>query len=567
MGADYRKTVGLLDEQVAKDLDRQVMEAGHPARGGVISRKHGMASAVGSSWLLTRIGLAYLTPESEYYNDPQVLDRLLAGVEFLQREQRPSGRWDLPIANYDSAPDTAFAVARLVRPLRIARETTEFDGADTFAEHLEPVLRDAADGIATGGFHTPNHRWVNVGALAQVQELSPNDRYQETIESYLAEEIDINDDGEYSERSHAIYTNVVNRHLIAAALALERNDLLDPVAKSLQTVADFLDDDWNVITDFSTRQDQGERTVPARGAGTFYFTARTRSNERLAACAHGLLENGGWDRGDVLAELTDFFHRYPEWRQHDLESGTRETTIDRQLPASGIWRVRDGSFSLTVAEGTSNLLTLKNGDLTIRGVQLTSPYFGGTFPVTEISFVEDGARLTVEGDYWFEEGPRYFEPLGRPVPWEDRMLDERDVVEIPDFDIEVLVTKSDTTVTLEIDVSDGLEGVPFALETQFAPGGRLVTGDASVAGDPDGPTFLRDGTLTYVHDDEAVRIGPGAYEHRIADPLGHSVPDDVTRVLITEMSPIERTVTISCEDATSLSSEEDAREAHRFADD
>jgi len=61
-------------------------------------------------------------------------------------------------------------------------------------------------------------------------ELYPADRYHDRIEAYPDEGIDINDDREHGERSHAVYTHVVNRHLLGAATALDQSALLDPFA-------------------------------------------------------------------------------------------------------------------------------------------------------------------------------------------------------------------------------------------------------------------------------------------------------------------------------------------------
>jgi hypothetical protein len=89
-------------------------------------------------------------------------------------------------------------------------------GSNLFA-NLLPVLEDfcrrALYGLLTGGFHTPNHRWVVTGALMLGHKLFPDIEVASVVEAYIAEGIDIDEDGTYLERSIAVYDAVTNRSL------------------------------------------------------------------------------------------------------------------------------------------------------------------------------------------------------------------------------------------------------------------------------------------------------------------------------------------------------------------
>ena len=95
------------------------------------------------------------------------------------------------------------AIAPVVFAAR--QQATDDEGAAEIAVALGDLIQTAAPGMAAGGFHTPNHRWVLVAALAQAQALYPELEVSATVDAYLDESIDINADGEYSERSTGVY--------------------------------------------------------------------------------------------------------------------------------------------------------------------------------------------------------------------------------------------------------------------------------------------------------------------------------------------------------------------------
>jgi len=102
-----------------------------------------------------RVASARRLPQNVDANDP-----LNHTYCHLERYQRPSGCIDLPGANYDSPPDTAFAVAKPAPVARIARDSSDTTAADTgtVERTLEPFLRGAGDGVAAREFDAPSHR-------------------------------------------------------------------------------------------------------------------------------------------------------------------------------------------------------------------------------------------------------------------------------------------------------------------------------------------------------------------------------------------------------------------------
>ena len=104
---------------------------------------------------------------------------------------------------------------------------------------LRPFFISSATAVSIDGFHTPNHRWVRTAALSQVAELYPELDFDAAIELFLAEGIDVNSDGQYSERSNGSYNAVCNTHLIQTAEAAGRREILDSVRRNLILMHQF----------------------------------------------------------------------------------------------------------------------------------------------------------------------------------------------------------------------------------------------------------------------------------------------------------------------------------------
>ena len=148
-----------------------------------------------------------------------------------------------------------------------------------------------------GGIHTPNHRWVVCAALARLHALFPDPRYVARIDEWLAEGIDIDADGQFSERSTSVYSPTCDRSLLTVARLLGRDALLDPVRRNLEMTLYYLHADGDVATEASRRQDQYRRGSPAGYHLPYRALALRDGNGRFAAAAR-LIEA---KEGDALA--------------------------------------------------------------------------------------------------------------------------------------------------------------------------------------------------------------------------------------------------------------------------
>ncbi|MEZ4580513.1 MAG: hypothetical protein R3A10_02450 [Caldilineaceae bacterium] len=181
----------------------------------------------------------------------------------LQRSQRPSGNLDLLSVNYDSAPDTAFTVQQLCTLFELAGDRDEPAWRTLLAR--ERFVQAAVPGIRTGGFHTPNHRWVMVSALVQAHAAFPDLDVADVVNAYLAEIFDCDAEGFFIER--AAWASTMRSTTGRCSSSANTGTARTPgstAARNLELNLHLLHADGTADTGLSRRQDYGSRTVPTQ---------------------------------------------------------------------------------------------------------------------------------------------------------------------------------------------------------------------------------------------------------------------------------------------------------------
>lgn len=515
------------DEAVRALLERQVSDPASPWRGGVPDQ-YGLHPAGSASGVAETLTASFVHPESRYRDDRALVERIRLAAGFLERSQSPQGNIDLLISNFNSPPDTGFVVHNVGTAAAIARR----HGREEIARILQPFLVKAGAGMANGGVHTPNHRWVICAALAQIHELFPDARYVRRIDEWLAEGIDIDDDGQFTERSTLVYNIVTDRCLIVMASKLRRPELLGPVRRNLGTLQYLLHADGEVVSEISRRQDQF-----ARGNVNGYwfpltYMAVTDKDGRLATLAARAASEGA--RLSALLE-------YPELSQPLPAPQPLPEDFERTFNDVGIARIRRGPLSATlVLGGSSRFFTLRYGNAVMEGIRFATSFFG------KAQFVPQAAAK--RGDaYEFRqslEAP-YYQPFAEKVTtgnWtESRARRRQSEVCRLEQSADVTEVRNEFHVRLR---AGGTNGVPLAIELCFREGGRL-DGCLPI---PDAPgTFvLEHGRGSYRAGGQEIRFGPGDTPHRYVQLRGAEPKLPGLSVYITGFTPFDRTIVLEC---------------------
>jgi len=539
-----RELVQANDAAISRLLDRQQCRPGHRWRGGIID-SNGLHTPRGTSELVVALACASGASDSIHYRSPELAEPLLLAVNYLLAVQHDDGTIDLRETNFRSPPDTAFCLESLCPACVLLRANSDPAFAPATAALGRFIVR-AGEALITGGVHTPNHRWVVCAALASVHALFPDPRLLARVDAWLAEGIDLDIDGQYTEKSTAIYSPVVDRALLTVARLLDRPELRAPVRRNLEMTLYYVHPDGEVVTEASRRQDRFQRGSMARYYYSYRSMALLDGNGRFAAMARQIERTArGQFGGELSALLTE-----PELLAPLPADLPLPTNYARIFTGSNLARIRRDMVSGTILATNTTLFSFRHGQAALEAVRLASAFFGkGQFSADTLQF-KDGRyilRQTLEGPYFQPLSPEQIAAgeAVRMAPNGTLATDSRELrarSNIQTLESVVEITESAGRFRLAI-IVEGTDEVPVALELAFRHGGTLQ-GVKPVAGVKDA-FVLESDTGRYVVGNDTIAFGPGRVEHTYVQLRGALPKWDGLSVYLTGVTPFKTTLTIS----------------------
>ena len=539
-------------------LPQQIDAPDSPDHGGLFAPEYGLADAKLSGHFVVTAAYCALAGErlGATASPDTWLARAALAARHLQRSQRSSGNLDLLSVNYDSAPDTAFTVQQLCTLFELAGDRDEPAWRTLLAE-VERFVRAAVPGILTGGFHTPNHRWVMVSALVQAHAAFPDLDVADVVNAYLAETFDCDAEGFFIERSVGVYDAVNDRSLLFIGRYWDSPEAAPTAARNLELNLHLLHADGTADTGLSRRQDYGLRTVPTQLIDCYLAAHAVTPHPRFVAAAHHVWDRAvhnpaGSDRAGHFAHdigwITYGLLRYGDPPLLDVDTAAQlPDDYARFFPVNRIWRVRRGLLSASFYGDTTRLMTLIMGQAELASLKISQTYFGqytGRFIGQEFTLDDGTLTMRSRGDR-NPRRPGYELPMGRPVANADwqRTMPERALRRLPYPLTELRVTEARDRdgqgFDLHVRTLDGTAGVTVQIALDFPPGGIWETAATRTLTAPGQVIFLQEGYGAMRYGNDVIRVGPGVHAHgtwhmRDAEPA----PDHV-RVLLTLRVPVD----------------------------
>ena len=485
-----------------------------------------MHTAGAVAGLVETLTAALVCPQSKHHGEGELVNRIRLAARFLEGSQSPEGNIDLLSTNFNSPPDTGFVVHNVGTAGAIAK----MYGADEVLRALRGFLTAAGRGMSGGGIHTPNHRWVVSSALAQVNELFPNPSYEQRINQWLAEGIDIDEEGQYIERSTVTYNTVCDRALTVTAAKLKRMDLLEPVRRNLRTMMYLIHPDGEVVTEVSRRQDQNTRGTMAGYWFPLQYLAIHDRNPQFATLAREL----GAEHARLSALL-----EYPELAGTLPEGSPLPDDYEKQYPSMGLARIRRGAMDATlVLSGNSRIFSARKGPAVIEAVRFATSFFGkGQFvPTTTVR--QNGAYVMRQS----LEAP-YYQPLLPPLHVTARnwaaLREKRRKTQVCRLDQSATIAERGNGFEIRFE-SRGTDGVPIVIEIALRDGGELR--GCRPAPHVEGAWILEQGQASYRIGGTELRFGPGGAPHLLTQLRGAEPRVGGMSVYVTGYTPFDGTM-------------------------
>lgn len=545
----YSKILCFSEEKVKYYLKHQVKNQGSQDYGSFYDPELGLSNpGEATNGLMMLISL-YLNKDSSYYCDKSLINSIDLALDYLERVQRVDGTIDLVTTNFFSGPDTGFALHSLAISYKLLDKLGNNETPDQWKKKFFQLIKKTGYGIINGGFHTPNHRWVNAAALMMAYSIVQKDEFKEIACRYLAEGIDCDQNGEYTERSSGIYNATNNDSLIKIAEETGRCELLEFVERNLNMMFYYLEPDGTVFTGNSLRQDKGEakKFYPLPYYHLYLYMAWKKGYGQYMKMANYIIENvekwGIAPDKNLLARYLYIFMLNPELRNlKGLSEAALPVNYDKFFEKSGVVRVRKGDYSYTILQENSSFLFFQLGELRLN-LKIAASFFSvAQFKAEELQKTEDGYSMsfTAQGSYKLP-----FENPPVTSDWWEMDHSQRDVVNHLELKIIIRLTNLTEGIKLQV-MTEGCDRVPFKVEFAVTPR-SVIEGESFILEGQAGDSLVaKKGKLIIKKGLDSVEIGPAFGKHNFATRMRGSEPasNQHYTIYFTDFTNLDREIII-----------------------
>ena len=532
-----KKISSFNDEIIESLLIKQISDPGGRWDGGV-KDIYEVPHAHATMNFVIKLSGAYASPFSKFYLSNRLRKAITKAMKCIVLVQHDDGTIDLHSTNFHSTPDTAFFVNYL-SPVYIVLKNLDQLKLKDLISYFEIFLKKTSKCLLLGGAHTANHRWVICSALARLNSFFPSSALVDRIETWLSEGVDLDPDGQYTEKSVGAYSPVCNEMFITMGRLMNRDDLLDVARKNLNMTLYYIQPGGEVLTDASGRQDS-ENISDVAGYYYSYLYFSHRDNNPVYAAVCDFIEN------KLPHKLTPFITYLLEdksFRNKRISATQFPKQYFKRFKYSGVFRIRQSNFDVSIIENNPTFLSIIKGSAVLQSIRLGSTFFGsrGQFTAENVEVKKNQIILTksVKHGYFqpFPKNKIIGDGVYSKMPREERRLSEPQVI-----NYKLIITILDQRIQLSIEVT-GTEHVLVSLEMNFRKGGKLsgVISDKNRADS----YFLKEDWGTYEKDDNVINFGPGKIEHKWGTMRGMQEKPEGNTVYINGHTPFKHEIEIS----------------------
>ena len=523
---------------------------------GKLLTENGLPESASSFGYIECAVSLYVSEDSIYYRNPDVLELLRLLCIGAEDGIHEDGTDDLLISNFHQ-PEY-FHMPNICHAYRLIRDLPEKTPEETeITEKIYHLVERLSQGLLASGFHTPNHRWVHTAALYYAYNTlhEKDERLVHRAKQYLAEKIDIDENGEFSERSAGMYSAVSDRALCQIAIEANMPELFDLVKRNLLLVSRFIEKGTLIFTQNSRRKDKGEV-----GSNTLFeferYTdiclmayANTKDSSFLAILKNALEAKPA---GTVIHSPLRLYIIYPELKELSAESFAKLPSYEKDFhlfyPKSGIVRTRKNGAIYSILAKNPDFMHITVGNISIRARMCSSFFAIAQFVPQAIEKIADN-QYRMSFHTWADyKLPFETPPAGSENYW-SMDYQSRPSISRCDFGYTVDFIFTENGMKIHIQTK-GTEKVPFKLEIAVQTDVYVRAGNAMTLATAGNFLCASEGDVTFSNTEgDAITVKNLFAKHFYHKTMRGSLPSPSDKYLLflTDFSPVDRTIEIVCE--------------------
>lgn len=502
---------------------------------------------------------AYSSRYSRYYHDPKMLEMAYDMYCRTARKLNEDGTWNDLTTNFHTAEN--FGLVSMVYALKgFRKDLLHTPEENKVHDKMVETVKLLAGSCLKSGFHTPNHRWVeSAGLLSAYSELKGDpdvEAYRKKAERYLAEGIDCDEHGEWSERSAGMYNAHCDDSFLMIYEATGKKEYLDAVCRNLDLMMYYINSDYSMFTQNSRRKDKGEvGNTTLYGKGKTYYADRyleayidagfKTNNNRYLSLAYDILTHS-INEGHCSPHASRIFLAHPEYitKEFDYIEDCLPKRFESFLPNSNIVRYRKDEYEISVMANNAYFLHIDAPGINLKARMCASFFAVAQFLPEKLEKTEDGyiMTMTAHGEYKL--------PLDNPDEscknyWS---IDYSKRKSIQEQNLTLSFVMKFTEDGIKFNVSaGGTDKVPFKLEFFVNPGLHAETGDSLTVTNAGGNIYSKSGEL-YLESSRGffMKINGLKCRHQYSANMRGSfeTPGDVFTVYSTDFTPVDQSIEI-----------------------
>lgn len=505
----------------------------------------------------------YCCKDSRYYKNSDILTQVSERIKGCRSKLNEDGTNTMFQSNFRTGDQ--FALEGMCYYLLSMFKTLSDDAYENQVfDELCCLVEDLARGCLNGGFHTPNHRWVeSSGLLLAYHVLSKTKRNKYTdamlakAKKYLAEGIDCDEYGEWSERSAGMYNIHCDTAFLNIYYVLQDKEYLDCVCRNLELMTHYIDDDLSVFTQNSRRKDKGEvGTVQIFSKARHFYADQyiepygvaglLTKDSRFASIAYKIYKDSK-EKGRYINIPIYYFIIFPELIDWEFEyiKDPLPKTFEHYLPDSNIVRKKTALATYSLLANNPSFFHIESAGINMR-MRMCSSFFAiAQFVPEKMEKTEKGYRMTMvaHADYKL--------PLDNPDGVSTRHYwtidySKRKPIQEIDYRMSVEAVFENDEVRLTFSLS-GCDKVPTKIEMFLDEGLRCEIGNAVMITKAGANAFSRGDTVRLESIQGTVMEISGMFCKHLytTDMRGSLSPIEGAFVLYaTDFAPFEKTIRI-----------------------